>query len=83
MNDHASVLALLKGRRVSLNDAWRVLSSKCFLLKSGVRAYMEWHAWVLMMSDKERLSYAKQRDSQSFMLINEIYYTISFIKTYN
>jgi hypothetical protein len=32
-----SVLALLKGRRVSLDEAWRVLSPKSSLIMSGVR----------------------------------------------
>jgi hypothetical protein len=39
--DYASVLALLKGRRVSLAEACRVLSPKRSLLKSGVRTYTE------------------------------------------
>jgi hypothetical protein len=34
-----SVLALLKGRTVSLGAAWRVLSSESFLTMSGVRTY--------------------------------------------
>jgi hypothetical protein len=38
------VLALLKGRRVSLRDALRRLSPKGSLFKSGVRTYMVCHA---------------------------------------
>jgi hypothetical protein len=34
-----SVLALLKGGRVILDVAWRVLSPKCSLITSGVRTY--------------------------------------------
>jgi hypothetical protein len=34
-----SVLALLKGGRVSLSVAWRVLSPKSSLITSGVRTY--------------------------------------------
>jgi hypothetical protein len=37
--DYASVLALLKWRRVSHNEAGQVLSLKHSLLKSGVRNY--------------------------------------------
>jgi hypothetical protein len=39
-----SVLALLKGRRVSLNATWRVLSPKSFLTTSGDRTYAQWYA---------------------------------------
>jgi hypothetical protein len=38
--DYASVLALLKGRGVSLVEACQVLSLKRSLLKNGVRPYM-------------------------------------------
>jgi hypothetical protein len=34
-----SVLAFLKGGRVSLGAAWRVLSPKSSLITSGVRTY--------------------------------------------
>jgi hypothetical protein len=37
--DYALVLALLMGRKVSLDEAWRVLSPKRSLLKSDVRTY--------------------------------------------
>jgi hypothetical protein len=36
-----SMLALLKGWRVSLDEAWQVLSPKSSLIKSGVRTYMQ------------------------------------------
>jgi hypothetical protein len=39
-----SVLALLKGRRVSLREALLRLSPKCSLLKSLVRTYTVCHA---------------------------------------
>jgi hypothetical protein len=39
-----SVLALLKGQRVSLDAAWRVLSPMSFLTMSGVRTYMQGYA---------------------------------------
>jgi hypothetical protein len=39
-----SVLALLKGQRASLNEAWRVLSPISSLINSGIRTYTQWHA---------------------------------------
>jgi DNA topoisomerase IB len=39
-----SVLALLKGRRVSVGEALRRLSPKCSLLESSVRTYTVCHA---------------------------------------
>jgi hypothetical protein len=48
------MLALLKGRRVSLGEASRLLSPKYSLLKSGVRTYMVCHAWVLALSNKDK-----------------------------
>jgi hypothetical protein len=44
------VLALLKGRRVSLDVAWRVLSPKSSLVPSGVRTYYA----MICMSVSER-----------------------------
>jgi hypothetical protein len=43
------VLALLKGRRVSLNTAWRALSPKSSLITSGVRTY---YAMICMSVSK-------------------------------
>jgi hypothetical protein len=48
-----SVLALFKGRRVSLGKSSRRLSPKCSLLKSGVRTYTVCHARVLAISNKD------------------------------
>jgi hypothetical protein len=48
------VLALLKGRRVSHGESSRRLSPKCSLLKSGVKTYTVCHAWVLVISDKDK-----------------------------
>jgi hypothetical protein len=39
-----SVLALFKGGRVNLNEAWRVFSPKSSLTKHGVRTYTQCHA---------------------------------------
>jgi hypothetical protein len=39
-----SVLAFLKGRRVSLSADWRVLSPKSFLITSSVRTYTQGYA---------------------------------------
>jgi hypothetical protein len=36
-----SVLALLGRRKVSLGEAWRVLSPKSSLIKGGVRTYTQ------------------------------------------
>jgi hypothetical protein len=47
-----SVLALPKGRRVSLDAAWRVLSTKSFRTTSGVRTYMQQYAQMFTLSDK-------------------------------
>jgi hypothetical protein len=49
-----SVLALLKGRRVSLGVAWQVSSPESFLTTSGIRTYMQWYARKLMLGDKEK-----------------------------
>jgi hypothetical protein len=49
-----SVLAFLKGSKVSLGEASRLWSPKSSLLKSGVRTYMVCHAWVLAISNKDK-----------------------------
>jgi hypothetical protein len=49
-----SMLALLKGKRVSLGETCHVLSPKHSLLKSGVRTYMTWHTRVLTISDNDK-----------------------------
>jgi hypothetical protein len=49
-----SVLALLKREKVSLDEAWWVLSPKSSLIKGIVRTYIQGHAWVFMLSDKEK-----------------------------
>jgi hypothetical protein len=67
------MLPLLEGRRVSLEEAWCLLTPKHSLLKSGGRSYMICHVSVLMISDKEWLSYAKQHGSQYLMLLKEVY----------
>jgi hypothetical protein len=38
------VLAMLKGRRVNIDEAWRVLSPKGSLAKCDVRTYTQYHA---------------------------------------
>jgi hypothetical protein len=65
-----SVLALLKERRVSLDEAWRVLSIKCSLLKSSVRSYMALHARVLMISNRDKQN-RHQHDLPLFRLLKE------------
>jgi hypothetical protein len=47
-----SVLALFKGGRVNLNEAWRVFSPKSSLTKHGVRTYTQCHAWELTLSNR-------------------------------
>jgi hypothetical protein len=49
-----SVLALLKGRRVSLGVAEQVSSPKGFLTMSAIRTYMQWYARKLKLGDKEK-----------------------------
>jgi hypothetical protein len=39
-----SLLALLGREKVSLGEAWRVLSPKSSLITSGVRTYTQGHA---------------------------------------
>jgi hypothetical protein len=63
-----SVLTLFR-EKVSFFKALRVLSPKLSLLKLSVRSYMAWYARVLMISNKEKISYAKQCGSYSFKLI--------------
>jgi hypothetical protein len=48
------VLALLKGRRVSLREASCRLSPKCSLLKHGVRTYTVCHGCVLSIRNKDK-----------------------------
>jgi hypothetical protein len=48
------VLALLKGRRVSLGEASRRLSPKCSLLENGIRTYTACDALVLVISNKDK-----------------------------
>jgi hypothetical protein len=76
------VLALLKGI-VSFFKASRVLSPKCSLLELSVRYYIARHARVLMISDKERLRHAKQRGSQCFMLLKEVFWPLPSLTDIN
>jgi hypothetical protein len=48
------VPALLGRGKVSLSEAWWVLSPKSSLITSGIRTYMQWHAWVFTLSNKEK-----------------------------
>jgi hypothetical protein len=43
--------------KISLLEASQVLSPNGSLLKLGIRSYMAWHARVLTISDKEKISY--------------------------
>jgi hypothetical protein len=63
-----SVLALFR-EKVSLFKASGRLPLNSSLLELGVRSYMTCHARVLTISDKEKISYAKQCGSYSFKLI--------------
>jgi hypothetical protein len=49
-----SVLALLKGSRVSLDEASRRLPPKCSLLMLGTRTYMTCYVGVLATRDKDK-----------------------------
>jgi hypothetical protein len=65
-----SVLALLKGRKVSLKEALHLLSPKSSLLESSVRTYIVCHAWVLTIRNKDKQS-KHQHDLPLFMLLKE------------
>jgi hypothetical protein len=64
------VLASLKEMRVSLDEAWLVLSPKHSLLKRGVRTYTVWHEQVLMIGDKDNQN-KHQHGLPPFMLLKE------------
>jgi hypothetical protein len=59
--------------RVSFFKASRGLSPNSSLLKLGIRSYTTCHTRVLMISEKKKISYAKQCSSYSFKLIKEVF----------
>jgi hypothetical protein len=63
-----SILSLFE--KVSLFKALRRLSPKSSLLELDVRSYMACHARVLMISDKEKISYANNAAHTLLSLLN-------------